>query len=140
MLQPEEQNGWKALKAGPYMANIGPVLKAKALDGTTLYGLQTDKSHCNAIGTVHGGVMTSLLDQALAVEAWNLASRQPTVTLQMDTRFTNAAKAGDFLEASAVLRHATRSLLFVDADLHCGDRLVASATAVMKIVAQKDKA
>lgn len=139
MLQSNEQTGWKELKAGPYMAKIGPVLRTRALDGGNLYGLQTDSSHCNAIGTVHGGVLTSLLDQALAVEAWNAANRQPTVTLQMDTRFVDAAHAGDLLEASATLRRTTRSLLFVDADLHSGDRLVATATAVMKIVAQKEK-
>jgi uncharacterized protein (TIGR00369 family) len=134
-----EHSGWKALKAGPFMDGVGPVLRTRALDGSTLYGFQTDASHCNAIGTVHGGVLASLLDQAMAVEAWNAANRQPTVTLQMDIRFVTAARAGDLLEASTTLRHGTRSMLFMDAEIHADDRLVATATAVMKIVAQKEK-
>ena len=134
MTQLTEQTDWKELKAGPFMDGIGPILKTRALDGSKIYGLRTDASHCNAIGSVHGGVVTGVLDQAIAIEAWNAANRQPTVTLQMDT----AARAGDLLEASATLRHATRSMLFVDADLHAGERLVATATAVMKIIAKKD--
>ena len=134
MTQLTEQTDWKELKAGPFMDGIGPILKTRALDGSNIYGLRTDASHCNAIGSVHGGVVTGVLDQAIAIEAWNAANRQPTVTLQMDT----AARAGDLLEASATLRHATRSMLFVDADLHAGERLVATATAVMKIIAKKD--
>lgn len=138
MTQLTEQTGWKELKAGPFMDGIGPILKTRALDGRNIYGLRTDASHCNAIGSVHGGVVTGVLDQAIAIEAWNAANRQPTVTLQMDTRFVTAARAGDLLEARATLRHATRSMLFVDADLHAGERLVATATAVMKIIAKKD--
>lgn len=134
-----EETSWKELKAGPFMDGIGPVLRAKAQDGTNLYALRTDASMCNAIGTIHGGVLTSLLDQAIAIEAWNAAERQPTVTLQMDTRFISAARAGDFLQARAVLRHGTRSMLFVDADLLCEGKLIATATAVMKIVASKEK-
>lgn len=134
-----EHSGWKNLKAGPYMDGIGPVLRTKALDGSTLYGFQADASHSNAIGTVHGGVLASLLDQAIAVDAWNTANRQPTVTLQMDIRFVTAARAGDLLEASTTLRHGTRSMLFMDAEIHADDRLVATATSVMKIVAQKEK-
>lgn len=134
-----EHSGWKALKAGPFMDGIGPVLRTKALDGNTLYGLQTAASHCNAIGTVHGGVLASLLDQAMAIEAWNAANRRPTVTLQMDTRFIAAARAGDLLEASTTLRRGTGSMLFMDAEIHADDRLIATATAVMKIVAKKEK-
>lgn len=139
MPQHKEQTGWIELKAGPFMDRIGPVLRTRDLDGHTIYGFRTDPSHCNAIGTVHGGVLTSLLDQAIAIEAWNAADRCPTVTLQMDTRFMQAARAGDLLEACATLRHGTRSMLFVDAEVHSGDRLVATATAVMKIAAQKEK-
>ncbi|MDV4145847.1 PaaI family thioesterase [Shimia sp. FJ5] len=130
---------WKRLKAGPFMDGIGPVLRTNAVDGHTLYSLQTDASHCNAIGTVHGGVLASLLDQAIAIEAWNAADRQPTVTLQMDTRFVTPARAGDLLKARTTLRHGTRSMLFMDAEIHADDRLVATATAVMKIVAKKEK-
>ncbi len=139
MRQGIEQTSWKALKAGPFMDRVGPVLKARSPEGQSIYALRADASHCNAIGMVHGGVITSLLDQAMAVEAWNAADRRPVVTLQMDTRFIGTARADEHLTASATLRHATLSTLFADAEVHSGERLIATATAVMKIVARKDK-
>jgi len=138
MSSPTAQADWRPLDSGPFMAAIGPLMRQKADDGSVTFALQTGEQHQNAIGTVHGGVLTSLLDQALAITAWNAARRQPTVTLQMDTRFLTAARGGDLLLARATLRHATRTLLFVDADVAVNDTPVATATAVMKIVPVKE--
>ena len=125
---------WKELRAGPFIDGIGPLLRTTAQDGERKYGLQTGDRHCNAIGTVHGGLISSLLDHALAIEAWNAANRRATVTLQMDTRFISAVKSGDFLCATINLRQAKKTLLFLDADAMVGSQLAATASAVMKIV------
>lgn len=124
---------WRIMKIDGFMGLVGPLLKSKQPEDRNLYGLQTNEMHKNAIGIVHGGVITSLLDQVIAIEAWNAADRQPTVTVQMDTRFLGAAKAGDFLETRAKICHATRSLMFADADVTCGTTPIANATAIMKI-------
>ena len=127
-------DGWRALKIDGFMGHIGPLLKSTDETSRNPYGLQMREAHMNAIGFVHGGVVTGFLDQVLALEAWNAVGRQPTVTVQMDTRFVRSARAGDFLEARADIRHETRSMIFVDADVYCGEDLVACANAVMKIV------
>lgn len=125
--------GWKPVEAAGFMALIGPLLRSTNLEDRTTYGLQTDARHKNRIGLVHGGVLTSLLDQVVAIVAWNAADRQPTVTVQMDTQFLGTARAGDFLETRATVRHATRSLMFVDAEISCATGPIASASAIMKI-------
>lgn len=130
---------WHALNIEGFMALIGPLLRLKKSDGTTVYALQTTEQHKNAMGLVHGGVITSLLDQTIAVEAWNAADRQPTVTVHMDTRFLSPAKVGDFLEARVKIRHTTRTMMFVDAEIGCGSAVVASATAIMKTSQKRDK-
>jgi uncharacterized protein (TIGR00369 family) len=129
-------NGWKPVKAAGFMELIGPLLRSTSLDDKNTFGLQTNDRHKNHIGLVHGGVLTSLLDQVLAIVAWNAVDRQPTVTVQMDTKFLSAARSGDFLEVRATVRHATRSLIFVDAALSCATGPIASASAVMKILHQ----
>lgn len=101
------------------------------------YALQTDARHANPLGLVHGGVLTALLDQALALIAWEAAERQPTVTVQMDTRFLGAARPGDLLIARPRIRQLTRSLIFLDGEITVADRPVADATAVMKIQRRK---
>lgn len=124
---------WRELKIDGFMALIGPLLRATDADRKHSYALQTNESHKNHLGIVHGGVITSLLDQVIAITAWNAADRQPTVTVQMETRFLGAARAGDFLKIRPSIRQATRSLIFVDADITCDGRQIASASAVMKI-------
>ncbi|SNR33287.1 PaaI family thioesterase [Puniceibacterium sediminis] len=134
MTQPDTSPAdWRELKIDGFLGLIGPLLRSTRPEARNLYGLQTNDTHRNPIGIIHGGVLTSLLDQVIAMEAWYAADRRPSVTVQMDTRFLDSAKAGDFLEARASIRHATRSLMFVDADITCGDKQVANATAVMKI-------
>lgn len=113
------------------MGLIGPLLRSTK--DRQLYALKTHAAHKNHIGLVHGGVLTGLLDQVLALAAWNAADRQPVVTVQMDTRFLGAARAGELLEARAHLRHATRSMLFVDAEIGGANGPVAAASGVMKI-------
>lgn len=118
------------------MGQIGPLLRSTSIEDRNTYGLQTNVGHQNHIGLVHGGVLTSLLDQVIAIVAWNAADRQPTVTVQMDTRFLGAARAGDFLETRAAIRHSTRSLIFVDANITSTNGPVATASAIMKISSQ----
>ncbi len=128
--------GWKAVRIGGFMGKIGPLFRSTRLESRNTYGLQTTDDHKNHIGLIHGGVLTSLLDQVVALVAWNAADRQPTVTVQMDTRFLGAARSGDFLETRATIRHATRSLIFVDAEISSSDGPVAIASAIMKISPQ----
>lgn len=124
---------WKELKDHGFIGLIGPILRATAPDKNHIYALQTTDKHGNYYGIVHGGVLTSLLDQVIAITAWKSAGRAPTVTVQMDTRFLGAAKVGDFLEVQATLHHSTRSMMFLDAKITCAGTLIASATAIMKI-------
>ncbi len=131
------RHDWRKVPIEGYVDLIGPLLSRRE-EGRKIYGLHTGQQHQNALGSVHGGVITGLLDQVIAMEAWKAADRQPTVTVQMDTRFISAAKSGDLIEAHATIRHGSGSMMFVDADLVSGDRLVATATAVMKIVRKAD--
>ncbi|SDT94757.1 PaaI family thioesterase [Stappia sp. ES.058] len=135
-IQAVAPEGWKPVKAAGFMELIGPLLRSTRHEDKNTYGLQTTENHTNHVGLVHGGVLTSLLDQVLAIVAWNAADRRPTVTVQMDTRFLGAARSGDFLEARAAVRHATRSLVFVDAEISGATGLIASASAIMKISIQ----
>lgn len=115
------------------MDHIGQLLRPTNSPTRDTFGLPTDARHKNHLGIIHGGVLTSLLDQVIALVTWQAVDRQPVVTVQMDTRFIGAAKVGDFLKIRANLRHKTRALAFVDAEILCEDRLIASATAVMKL-------
>ncbi|WP_417267612.1 PaaI family thioesterase [Celeribacter baekdonensis] len=129
-----EERNWKPLKAGAFMQTIGPIEMARDADGGSLFALETTEAHANLLGLVHGGTITALLDQVIATVAWNAADRAPCVTVQMDTRFVGASEPGTRLEARAVLRQKTGSMLFLDAEVVDGKRSIALASAVMKII------
>ncbi|MBY6006084.1 PaaI family thioesterase [Salipiger bermudensis] len=124
--------GWTPIDIGGFMGEIGPLLRPVARGAQEVWALRVGARHLNPLGLVHGGVLTSLLDQAVALAAWKAAGRQPVVTVQMDTRFLGAAREGDLLETRATLRHAGGALLFVDAELCAGEAPVAAASAIMK--------
>lgn len=128
---------WRSLDTNEFINLIGPLFRSTGVGEKKHFGFQADDRHLNSVGLVHGGVMASLLDQVIAIEAWNAADRAPLVTVQMDTRFMGSARTGDFIEARANVRHATRSLIFVDADLNCGSETIATASAVMKVIKSK---
>lgn len=76
----------------------------------------------------------ALLDQTATLAALWLTGSKAIVTVQMDTRFLSPVRVGELLEAEGTLRHRSRSTLFLDAGISVGDRLVADASAIMKIV------
>lgn len=115
------------------MATIGPLLAKRDEQGGFIYSLEAREEHTNAIGLVHGGVISSLLDQAISMAAWTAADRAPVVTLQLDTRFLRAAKPGALIEARATIRHRSGSMIFVDAEAVDDAQTLALATAIMKI-------
>lgn len=129
---------WREIKPVGLMGTIGPLLSKR--DGAKWrYGLQTDDRHTNFVGIVHGGTIAAIVDQAMSLVGWEAAERQPLVTVHMDTTFLSAAKPGDFLEVDAVLQDKKGSLVFMEANVTSGDRLIAKATGIMKISKSRPK-
>lgn len=136
----DNQDPWRQMKIGGFIDHIGPLLARrndKESGGGWRYGLRSEPHHANPLGILHGGVITSLIDHAIALVAWEAADRQPTVTVQVDTRFLGAAKVGDLVEVQAALHHKTRSLIFLDAEVTVDGKSIASASSIMKLTSKK---
>jgi uncharacterized protein (TIGR00369 family) len=116
-----------------------PVLARETADAVSL-GLQMREAHCNARGFAHGGLMSSLADNAMGWSAVRLARRRPgadeasavTVTLTVD--FIDMARTGDFIEFCPTVLKVGRTLAFCDCRVVCGERLIARASASFRIV------
>jgi uncharacterized protein (TIGR00369 family) len=126
---------WRELKLGGLMGRIGPLLARRHGDSWR-YGLRTGDEHANPIGVIHGGTLMSLLDQTATLIALWLTGEKAMLTVQMDTRFLASAQVGELIEGEAHLRHRTRSMLFLDAQLSVAGRAVADASVIMKILPQ----
>lgn len=135
----QETKDWQIVKLGGFMSTIGPMVQAELEDGSRLYGLRIGEEHLNSLKLVHGGVIASLVDQAIALEIWNATERQPLVTVQLDIRYVGGARAGMLLETVIRLRSVRRSIIFADADvMDDAGELIACANAVMKRIKPKE--
>ncbi len=125
--------GWKQFRwhEDGFPTLVGPFWSKKEGEGWA-YGLLAGPQHGNAHGIVHGGMLVTFLDQILGATCWEAANRDPVVTIQLNTHFVSAAKAGDFMEARAEAVRATKSVVFVRGQITIGDRIVATADGVWK--------
>jgi len=113
------------------MSALGPLLSRREGEGWA-YGLRIDSRHLNQAGIVHGGTLTALMDQALSTIAWEHAGKTPCLTVQLNTSFLRAARAGQTLSARGTVTHGSGSMLFLDGSIHADDVLVATGQAIMK--------
>jgi uncharacterized protein (TIGR00369 family) len=84
------------------------VVRAEA--GKTVISLHVQPHHLNLMGIVHGGVVTTLLDNAMGLAVMLLHPSGKTVTAQMNVHFLKSASGG-MLTCEADLIHESRRTL-----------------------------
>ena len=98
-------------------------------------GFLADHRHGNKRGVVHGGMLATAFDVALGNASWDAASQRPCATVQLAVQFIGAVNLGDFAFVKVEVVKATRSLIFMRGVMSVGDRVVATADGVWKILA-----
>ncbi|MFD0589515.1 PaaI family thioesterase [Paenibacillus sp. GCM10027627] len=73
-------------------------------------------SHLNLLGIVHGGVLMSLMDNAMGLIVMLAETSEKTVTATMNTHFL-ASSRGGLLLCEAELRHRTRRTITLEAEV-----------------------
>lgn len=129
-------DGWEKMDVSGFADMIGPLWSCQKNDAWR-YAFQTSVAHINPIGIIHGGMITSLADHAMSIAAWFHAGKNAVATVQLDMRFMSSAKPDDFIEAAPFIRHVSKTLIFVEADLMVNDKQIAVASGVWKILGSK---
>ena len=125
-------SGWKARTLEGFIGSVGPLWTRKENDSWA-YGLVASTQHTNPAGIVHGGLLMTLIDQALSAIAWEDAGRRPCLTIQLDVRFLSAVKPPTLIEARGRVVRRTATLCFVEGNLTVGAEVVVTASAILKI-------
>jgi len=131
-----EAEGWSRRTPVGFTGLTGPFWMRAEGDGWA-YGIHTGAQHANGHGIIHGGMLVTLLDNALGLTVWNATGHRPAVTMQLNTHFLAAAQPGEFLEARGEILRMAKSVVFVRGLITVGDRRIASADGVWKVLAQK---
>ncbi len=126
-------SGWKPRTLDGFIGSVGPLWTRKENDSWA-YGFVSTSQHINPAGIVHGGLLMTLIDHALSAIAWEDAGRRPCVTIQIDVRFLTAVRPQTLIEARGRVVRRTAALSFTDGNLTVGAEVVATASAILKIL------
>ena len=91
--------------------------------------------HLNPGGITHGGFLMSLMDSGMGTAAHRVLGAQTrAATISFDIKFISASTTGDLLMGSAKVLQKTRSLVFMQGEIRCGDKLISTAEGIWKVL------
>jgi len=126
-------DGFKASTTrGPYTSHNGPFFH-KANDAGFWHGVRVQTRHCNSKGITHGGMLMSFADGLLGTAVYR-ETQTVALTARMNADFLSSARPGEWLEGTARVTKATKSVAFCEAELFVGKRSVMKATGVFKLM------
>lgn len=122
--------GFVPFKApSPYVQQLGPMFCRAEPDGRATLGLRLRDEHANLHGIAHGGMLATVVDNALG---WNTASLgHPVVTVHLAIDFLQSARVGAWLEAGIEYRRQGGRLTFADVLLYADGVCVVRATGIL---------
>lgn len=125
-------------RTSPVLDLIGPLFcRGKGVD--LVIGLRVETKHCNARGSVHGGILATLADVALGY-TMAFASTPPAglVTANLTLDFAGTATIGDWLETHVDVQKQGSRLSFANCYISCNTQRIVRASAVFLAAGQLD--
>jgi uncharacterized protein (TIGR00369 family) len=136
-LTPKDGREWAAISGGgPFPEIAGPMFVTydDLLPGEPArFGLRVQTHHCNAVDVVHGGLLATFADTALAqglLSMGDVGFNVPTINLNVD--FLSGAILNEWLESRVVVNHRTRRMAFMSATILAGGGPVLRTSALFK--------
>jgi len=111
--------------ASPFVELIGGRLE-EWREGYVRMSLTLEEHHTNPNGVMHGGVVTTLMDEALggviaSVRGLETMFAAPHATVEMNASFLAAVRPGDRIVVEARVLRLGRRVAFGEAEAHRGD-------------------
>jgi len=120
----------------PFLEHTGATLKSFE-KGSVEVELHTKPHHLQHLGFIHGGVISTLMDNTGWYAAMsNLDEGYTAVTMEIKINYLKPA-SGKYLIAKAEVKRQGRTTAFVTIELLCEEKLVAYATGTYAILEEK---
>ena len=100
-------------------------------DGTSRVVLDAAEEHLNPAGSVHGGVLATMIDVAMGTAVTTTGGESP-VTVSLSVTYLEPGRPGR-LSATARVRKRGRRLMVVEAEVVQDDDVVADALATFSV-------
>jgi uncharacterized protein (TIGR00369 family) len=118
-----------------FMKHNGGLEFRKISESLYQFRATVQEMHLNPGGITHGGFIMSLMDSGMGTAAHRvLGAKVRAATISMDVKFISGSTTGDTLTGAARILRKTRSLVFVQGELHSGEQLIATAEGIWKVL------
>jgi uncharacterized protein (TIGR00369 family) len=130
----EPPPGFAPAIRAPFVNHVGPILQAvDDPPGCVRLGLQVAEVHSNTLGLMHGGMIATMVDSAMARAVIKATSRR-VVTLKMTLEYLEAVRQGDWVEAHATVVFQDEQTATTDCDVRVGGQLRAKGLGVFRLL------
>ena len=132
--------GWDKRELGGFTGLAGPFwLRGEGIDREV--GLLVEPKHCNNhLGTIHGGLVSTFADIGLGIGVSGAIGGTHCVTLQLQLYFVSTARVGEFVQVKPELVRQTKQIVFVRGLIRTGERTIANADGIWKVIELKPSA
>ena len=130
----EPPAGFRPLfRTSPVLDLIGPLYcRGEGVD--LVIGLRVDAKHCNARGSIHGGILATVADVALGYTmAFSTTPPTALITANLTLDFAGTAKIGDWLETHVDVQRLGSRLAFANCYITAGDERIVRASSVFLV-------
>ncbi|HEY7797858.1 MAG TPA: PaaI family thioesterase [Hyphomonadaceae bacterium] len=126
--------GFVHVLRAPFINHVGPLLQAaENAPGEMRLGLRVGLVHTNTMGLMHGGMIATICDSAMARSLVSKLQRR-TVTLRMGMEYLEPVQKGDWLEAHARLVSNDEDIAHTECRVTVKGRLCARSTGVFRLL------
>ncbi len=123
------------VKSTAFGTLVGPIWRHE--EGELLrFGFVVAAKHLNRAGNLHGGMLMTLADQAMAMTARKATGGKPHATIELNIQFVGVVRLGEFVEAHCEVVRATRSVVFMQAKMFVGSRTVVATNGIWKVLGE----
>jgi len=111
---------------------------SRRTDRAVIIGLRAAEPHLNSRGLVHGGLLTTLADNAMGLScALHIEGRSRLLTANLTVDFLSVAEKGQWIEVETTFVKPGRIMCFAQAFITADGTVCARANAVFRAVAPK---
>ncbi|MZR30559.1 PaaI family thioesterase [Sneathiella litorea] len=118
---------------GPFTELNGPFFEKIVSKDKVIRAFRVEERHLNSIKIIHGGMLMTFADSALAAAVRHVGGR-PSVTIKMNSEFLAPAREGDWVESDVEVVRSTRTVAFVRGKLKVGNKVIFKADAIFHYV------
>lgn len=109
------------LEQSPFMSLVGGEVETME-EGRVVLTITLEERHMNPNGVLHGGVLTTLMDEAtgksvITIRGMEAMMAAPLATVDMNMSFLSGARPGDVLECEGRAIRVGKSVCFAEGEV-----------------------